>query len=332
MFQTYLQEKKEVLLSSLHNFLKLQKQHATNRWGKDAIERLELFMQNGKMMRGTLVFLGFEIIEEYPTNDVLLTAQAIEFFQAGLLIHDDIMDSDELRRGKPSIHTQYTKLIEQENGRDPIHTGQSLGVCVGDAAFFLGFQLLNQTRNQRILDLFSQELTNVSFAQMQDVHNGTTLKNVQLEDILSLYRHKTGHYSIALPMIAGAMLAGANNDTLQHVDKFGTAIGIAYQLLDDKLNLFGDPDKTGKPVGSDIRERKQTPYLFYLKQKGVDVTKMDIPDIKNTIIDLGIDKDLTDLIISHTTSAKEALQKIPITKTRKELILSFVDYLIHRVK
>lgn len=335
MFQSYLQEKKELLIATLHEFFKLQKPRAINRWGKDAIERLELYMQNGKMIRGTLVFLGSAIITQNPSNDILLVAEAAEFFQAGLLIHDDIMDNDTLRRGKPSMHTQYTNLMQQEHSRYPKNTGTSLGMCVGDAAFFLGYQLLNQLNDseirQKLIKLFSNELTNVAFTQMQDVYNGSSQQKAKLDDILNLYLHKTGKYSIVLPMLAGAFMAGAKKDTLRHIEKFGADLGIAFQLTDDTLNLFGDPKKTGKPIGSDIREGKQTPYFFFLTETG-DMNIKDISIIKQKITKHAIDKKMNDLIQSYTTAAQEAIRKIPMTTKQKELMKSLVDYLTNRLK
>jgi geranylgeranyl diphosphate synthase type I len=336
MFQTYLQGKKRLLTASLHDFFKLQKPLAINRWGKDAIERLELFMQNGKMIRGALVFLGYDILSQHTSNDILLVAEAAELFQAGLLIHDDIMDNDELRRGKPSIHSQYANLMVQENARFPKNSGSSLAQCVGDATFFLGFQLLNQLRDseirQKLITLFSKELTSVCFSQMQDVYNGVSLRNATLHDILLLYQHKTGQYSIALPLMAGAILAGANKETLRHIDKFGADLGIAFQLTDDTLNMFGDPKITGKPIGSDIREGKQTPYLFYLRQEGISITDTDIQVIKKEIIEFGIDKKIQNHIQSYATSAREAIQRIPLPREQRDIIESLVDYLTHRIK
>ena len=336
MFQTYLQEKKGLLTEALHEFFKLQKPRAINRWGKDAIERLELFIQNGKMIRGTLVFLGHDLISQHSAGDIVLVAQAAEFFQAGLLIHDDIMDNDELRRGKPSMHIQYTSLMIQENARYPKNTGRSLAICVGDAAFFFGYQLLNEIKNsdrrEQLTDLFSHTLTNVSFAQMEDIYNGASLRNASLNDILLLYQYKTGHYSITFPLLAGAILAGAGKETLRHIEKFGADLGVAFQLTDDALNIFGDPTMTGKPTGSDLREGKQTPYVYYLKQEGISITDVDIDIIKKKICELGIDKKVNELLQSYVVSAKETVQKIPMKDAQKKLMLSFVDYLIKRVK
>lgn len=336
MFQSYLHKKKGLLTEALHEFFKLQKPRAINRWGKDAIERLELFIQNGKMIRGALVFLGYDMLSQQSSNDILFVAETTELFQAGLLIHDDIMDNDELRRGKPSMHTQYSGLMVQENSRYPKNTGRSLAICVGDAAFFLGYQLLNQISNQdirqKLIEIFSNELTSVSFAQMQDMYNGASLRNAALDDILRLYQYKTGQYSITLPLTAGAVLAGANKDTLRHIEKFGEALGIAYQLTDDTLNMFGDPKITGKPIGSDVREGKQTPYVYYLKQEGVGITDMDIGTIKKNIVKFGIDKKINDLIRSYSAAAQEAMQRIPLDRPQKDTVTSLVEELTHRIK
>ena len=235
------------------------------------------------MIRGALVFLGNELSDKEPSNDVLLTAQAAELFQAGLLIHDDIMDNDETRRGKPSMHTQYTELMIQENAGYPKNTGKSMAICVGDTAFFLGYQCLshivNKHRKAIMMSLFSKELRNVCFAQMQDVYNGSSQRHAALSDILHLYQHKTGTYTITLPLTAGALLGNASIQTIRHIEQLGNNLGIAFQLTDDMLNLFGDPDITGKPTGSDIREGKQTPYIIYFRKEGIETKDISVENV-----------------------------------------------------
>ena len=267
MWNEYIKQKKALLVDALHAFLITQKQIAPSSipWGTDVIGRLEASMTQGKMIRGVLVLAGFELSNTPVLDDAIALALAMEFFQAGLLIHDDIMDNDTERRGKPSIHIQYTTLMEDQHSRYPKNTGKALGICAGDAAFFFGYRALaSHAYSQTIYTRISEELTFVTYAQMQDARNGASNQSVSsIDEILSMYRYKTGRYSITLPLTVGMTLGGIPQETQNHIARFGDAIGIAFQLIDDRLDIFGDEKIIGKPVGSDLREGKQTPYIFF---------------------------------------------------------------------
>ena len=335
MFQTYLQEKKELILTYLHEFLKLQKPLAINRWGSDAIERLEQFMQNGKMIRGTLVFLGYDLSEKKEHSDLIKIASAMELFQAGLLIHDDIMDHDELRRGKPSMHNQYEQMLQKQANNSPKDSAISFALCVGDLAYFYAYELLASLKNSEIACITSQSLSRVAQAQMQDIHFGSSEKLPTKEEILALYHYKTGDYSITLPMTLGAKLWGTSKETIRHISLFGKNLGIAFQLVDDRLNLFGDSSVSGKPVGTDIIEEKKTLYYYLISQtpEGRElVQSKNIDDIKVFCMDSRIDTQITKEIEFRTREAKEAMFHIPLSSTIKELISDFIEYLTNRTK
>ena len=116
-----------------------------NSLGRELGERLGRFAMRGKMLRGAMVCLASRLLDggiRPPEEAALAVGAAMELFQSGLLVHDDIMDRDATRRGQPTIHRQYAGEAERRGVRDPEHLGQSLGICAGDAAFFLGFEVL----------------------------------------------------------------------------------------------------------------------------------------------------------------------------------------------
>lgn len=350
MWNDYLKQKKSILVDALHAFFLTQKQiiPSSMSWGSDVMTRLETTMIRGKMIRGTLSLLGYELCGRQTDNTVMSLAIAMEFFQEGLLIHDDIMDNDAQRRGMPSVHTQYTSLMDQQHSRYPKNTGKSLGICAGDAAFFLGYRsLANHPYTTDIYRLLDEELTFVTYAQMQDIATGASNRPVRtLDEILSMYRYKTGRYSITLPMLCGMTLGKATEETQKHIARFGDAIGIAFQLIDDRMDIFGDEKIIGKPVGSDIREGKQTPYIFLLRQKGSveetdriqqlfekgSTTEEDMTWIRQTIEKYGVQRDIDTLIDTNVTIATEAIENLPIHDEHKQLFHSFADYLTKRVQ
>lgn len=274
---TYLSKKKSQINNLFAPFLQQVKQDAEkiNSWGPDSIERLQEYLSRGKMIRGALVSLGHEMYGGSRGQQALQVGAAMELFQAAFLIHDDIMDQDLFRRGKPAIHAQYRELMRSQQrrtaGLQSEHLADSLGICVGDVALFLAFELLSSVKVplkvlQSLLKLFTRELVYVGFAQMEDVYYGGVERSPTDEQILSLYRYKTGRYTFSLPLMAGGILADASPSALEDLSSLGEKLGILFQLKDDELGLFGDADKVGKPIGSDVISNKKTLYRYYLFQ------------------------------------------------------------------
>jgi geranylgeranyl diphosphate synthase type I len=231
------------------------------------------------MIRGILVRLGYELCAaegpDAAMDRVLDRAgAAMEFLQAGLLIHDDIMDRDTLRRGSTTVHTQYERDAAAAQAADPVHHGESLGVCAGDVAFFLGFHELAslpvppalQERAREVAAFSAQELCWVGVAQMQDVRSGAggIGSNPDPAQILRVYRYKTGRYTFSLPLVIGARLAGGSQAHVEALDQAGENLGVVFQLKDDELGIFGDAAQSGKRADSDIREDKKTLLRHFL--------------------------------------------------------------------
>ena len=241
-----------------------------NPLGPDAADRLLDFALQGKMIRGCLVALGYALAgaASVPaTPEVTIAAgAAMELFQSGLLVHDDIMDRDLTRRGRSTLFQQYAELAAREGRADPGHSGEALGICAGDVAYFLAFELLAgldapPAALQKVIALSARELTAVGVAQMQDVAWGASHAEVKDEDILRMYTYKTSRYTFSLPLMTGGILAGAAPGLLDLLETFGETTGTMFQIRDDELGLYGDERELGKPVGSDVREGKKT--LFY---------------------------------------------------------------------
>jgi len=263
----------------LHNYFTLLKNDSISDspWKEDGYKRLEDYASRGKMIRGALVCLGIDLFVPSSFSKPGLMQQAyhlgsvIELFQTMLLIHDDVMDQDDLRRGKPSVHAQYRKIAAERACANPNRLGESLGICLGDVAVFNAYELLSaldcsDSVLRRLLRLYSRELSYVGFAQMDDVFNSGAKEDPELSSILQVYRFKTGRYTFSLPLVSGALLAGKAEDDLKPLVRVGELLGIIFQIRDDHINLFGDPALTGKPAGSDIRENKRTLHRNYLFQ------------------------------------------------------------------
>ena len=185
-----------------------------NRWGPDAMEKIRAIVSRGKTIRGSLVLFIHQSLQG-RSRDALRVAAAFELVQTALVIHDDIMDHDEARRGLPALHIQYKS--------------EALAMCVGDILFFLAHELLSNTDVQVVTDQVFQE---VCIAQMEDVAKSAKTK----KDVLSLYTYKTARYTFSLPLMAGARLARADKKTIAVLEKLGEAMGILFQIRDDELD------------------------------------------------------------------------------------------------
>jgi geranylgeranyl pyrophosphate synthase len=231
----------------------LQEKHdsftAINSWGPDVINRLKDFVASGKTIRGCLVLFSCDMFEGKHKDDAIKAACALELIHSGLLIHDDIMDQDRLRRGNDAMYVQYERLGDQR-------FGESMAICVGDLTFFLGLELVSQHKD--VHELITRELSSVCFAQMQDVSFAHSKITPKKEDVLAMYRYKTARYTFSLPMMIGAMFADADKKSIQQLSVLGEHMGLLFQIQDDVLNVSGTTSQTGKPVGSDLREDKKT--------------------------------------------------------------------------
>lgn len=244
-------------------------------WGPDLQARLKEYAGRGKLIRGALVPFTAALIAD-PANGMETTAEfrdaaavqagvAMELMQSFLLIHDDIMDQDDVRRGGPAVHAQYRELQHSPQ------YGISMGICAGDIAAFLAVQQIAQLPVpaeliQRLIALFSREIITVGLAQMQDVHHGY-VQDASLSAVMQVYTYKTGRYTFSLPMMTGAMIAGASEDQIAVLAAMGEHLGRIFQIRDDQLGLFGESEVIGKPAGSDVRENKKTIFRELLRER-----------------------------------------------------------------
>ncbi len=218
----------------------------------------DLTLRAGKRFRGVLVICGAALFNERANEDqgVLDAAAALELMHTYFLIHDDIMDEDDMRRGGPSVHA----ALAQSTGDEKL--GRDLAILCGDLACAL---------HERLLATLSASgprgaLANRVFSQMHlDVIHGQTLDILGDTDAEEVASRKTASYTTVGPLTIGASLSGAEQEQLVLLARMARPLGVAFQLRDDLLGVFGKPEVTGKPVGNDLRKGKRT----YLIQKAL---------------------------------------------------------------
>lgn len=244
--------------------------------GKKMMEIYFNFM-GGKNIRGALTKLGYECFGGKNEKAILEASLMVEIAHAFLLMHDDIMDQDTLRRSLPTVHIQYEKIYRKIYKKsNPKHFGLCMAIDVGDVGFALAYLLLGEADfspeiKERVLRRFSQQILTTAFGQALDI-NYEQVGKITEADVMRVHHYKTADYTITGPLQYGALFAGAKEEEIKKIEKYGLPVGIAFQLRDDELGLYSDEKKLGKPIGSDIREGKIT--LLHLKAlefaKGAD--------------------------------------------------------------
>lgn len=227
------------------------------------IEAMQELSVGGKRMRAMLTILGYELSGQEVNDEVFKAAVMMEIFHLGLLIQDDFMDNDTLRRGVKTMIARY----------DDRHTGNFVSMLAGDYTFGWGIEIISNLKfsNSQIVEamkVWGKYFTRVGYGQTLDglaIADATTI-----QQILEM---KSGEYSCVLPLLLGATLGGAKPELLDTLKKCAMELGYVFQLRDDWLGEYGDTEKTGKPVGNDSREGKHTYATLNGKEKTEEAIK-----------------------------------------------------------
>ena len=349
--QAYFRRTRRLILRDLDRFLDEKKRtmSAVRPWGPDVLKRLADFTKKGKLIRGGLVCLGFEMGGRPLTRTAVRAGTALELMQSALLIHDDIMDKDALRRGAPALHRQYAGLAGREGVSDADHFGVSMGICAGEIAIFLAFEALAGLggpcrRSAAAQRLFASEFGLVGLGQMRDIQSGSSTRLLKGREVLDLYRFKTARYSFSLPLAMGWVLAGGRRAVLPRLENLGESLGLIFQIKDDELGLFGDESVLGKPVGSDIRQGKKT--LLYVRMlersdpaekkrlAGLfgrpDIAESGVAFVRELALRCGAAGDIRASMRRYEKRARAALGGLPVAARFREVLTALLEFSLLR--
>ncbi len=284
----------------------------------------------GKRLRPTLVLMAAEIFEG-SYQEALDAALAIEVFHNFSLIHDDIMDDAPLRRGKETVHEKWD-----------INTG----ILSGDAMLINAYQLFenyNGDTFKELAQLFTKTAIEVCEGQQYDI-DFETRDDVTIPEYIKMIEYKTA-VLVGAALKMGAIVAGASESSSSSIYDFGRLLGLAFQLQDDYLDAFGDPETFGKQVGGDIIENKKT--FLYLKAleyasedeqkqlKGLFSLNPDDPSekistVKHLFETTGAKDRTREEIKAYTEKAFSALNDLNISEDKKEILKLFGSTLMNR--
>ncbi len=284
----------------------------------------------GKRLRPVLTLMASELFDQ-PHEKALDAALAIEMFHNFSLVHDDIMDDAPLRRGEQTVHEKWD-----------INTG----ILSGDAMLILAYQLFENYEGEvfrELAKLFSKTAIEVCEGQQYDV-DFETRDDVTIPEYLKMIEYKTA-VLVGAALKMGAIIAGASEACQVSIYNYGRDLGIAFQLQDDYLDAFGDPETFGKQVGGDIIENKKTfLYLTALENSSKDDVQLlehlfsiapadpteKITTVKQQFIDSGAAKATQSEIERYTQLAFKSLDAIDISDDKKQLLRDFGNGLMNR--
>jgi geranylgeranyl diphosphate synthase type II len=226
----------------------------------------------GKLLRPRLTLVAYFGLGGDDVVGVAHVAAAQELLHTAMVVHDDLLDHDEVRRGRPNLAGTYRSRLADDGVDGPAAEDQVLaaGLLGGDLALVAAFGIVARAPlaadvRVAVIDLLVQGVSTTVAGELLDVASG--LRTPAQVDTLLVAELKTAAYTCAVPLQAGAVLAGADERTRTALGRFGTALGTAFQLVDDELGVFGDPDRTGKSVLSDLRAGKRTELLRLAYQR-----------------------------------------------------------------
>ena len=306
-----------------------------NDLGPDLMNRLIAFASSGKLIRGSLVVATSEMLGTPADESVYTIAAALELVQSFLLVHDDIMDQDPVRRGKPSIHEQYRVAGVKQEYSETVRFGESMGICAGDVAVLLAVEAISALPIDpalalRLVRLVSAEIGKVGVAQMADVANGHRPTAANAQEIENVYRFKTGRYTFSLPMMLGAIYAGQTDEIVRGLSEWGELQGVVFQIRDDQLGVMSDTDEIGKPAGTDITSDKQTLHrLEFFARSGAEqerlralfgsgsISQKDLTDLRDAMKSTGTLAALDDRVASLRDRASQILDRLTLTNDQR---------------
>jgi geranylgeranyl diphosphate synthase, type II len=291
-------------------------------------EPAKYFLQlGGKRVRPVCCLMGNELFDTI-TEDTWHVATAIELFHNFTLIHDDIMDKAPLRRGMETVHTKF---------------GEPTALLAGDVMLVVAYDYLNKIKSphlHRIIYLFNKTAKEVCEGQQIDMDFEKTAQ-VGLPAYLHMIELKTS-VLLAASLKLGAILGGAGEGNQQHMYEFGRNLGIAFQVQDDYLDAFGDPEKFGKQVGGDILSNKKTFLLIKALESANDSQRAALndllannpPDKVQRVLQLfracGVDEWARDLKLTYMLAAARHLEDIAVVNKRKQPLQELAEFLVKR--
>jgi geranylgeranyl diphosphate synthase type I len=295
----------------------------------------------GKLLRPAFCYWGYRAAGAPDGAEIVSAAAALELLHVSALVHDDVMDGSDRRRGRPSAHRQFADLHRTAGwSGDAEGFGHGAAILLGDLVLSWADQLLRNCglaadRVAAGMAVFETMRTEVIGGQYLDLVAQAVADDASVARAMRVLRFKTAKYSVERPLQLGATLAGADPGLVTAFSAFGVPLGEAFQLRDDLLGVFGDPERTGKPAGDDLREGKRTVLVTTAMATAGDADRATLqellgdPDLdedgvarlRDVLVRTGAVDEVEKLIATLTAQAADALADAPVADPTARQVL-----------
>jgi len=292
-------------------------------------EALEAATEGGKRYRPALVVAAHDALGGTRPAAAAKVGAAVELLHTAFVIHDDVIDGDDVRRGRLNVSGTFHADALAAGAPPGVagDFGRTAGILAGDLALAAAIRAVATCGAppdvvHRLLDLFDAALHTTAAGELADVRLSITAESPSLLESLAMEEQKTGVYSFALPLQAGAVLAGADPDVVAQTGVAGRVLGIAFQLIDDLHGVFGDPARTGKSATSDLRTCKQTPLLTVAMTTpdwprirpyvGRDLSDTELAEARRLLTTSGSRRFVEELVEAHLETARGVFEELGI--------------------
>ena len=304
----------------------------------------DLVHAGGKRLRPAFCYWAFVGAGGSPDDAAVVDAgAALELLHTFALIHDDVMDGSATRRGTAAVHAHFERRHEAEGLRgEGRRFGEGVAILVGDLTFVYADQLLAGA-SREAWEVFDELRLEVNVGQYLDLvataradHSRSTAERIA--------RYKSAKYTVERPLHLGAALAESLGRLQEPLTAFGVPLGDAFQLRDDLLGAFGDPDAIGKPVGDDLREGKPTALIALARERGDagqvrllderlgrrDLTQSDVAEIQAVLVETGAREEVERQVKLLVEEALAALRTIEITPEARDRLAELAEFVAGR--
>lgn len=306
----------------------------------------EYTLRGGKRIRPIFFIYGYKAITGKITDEIIKLSIFLELIQSSLLIHDDIIDQDKLRRGGMTIHEKYSCYFSEKDN----DFGSAIAIVIGDIAMNFAYEIIASSKFDdnikiELVKMVSNFVTKVDYGQSVDIKL-SKIDKFDVNDVKNVHYFKTMFYTTMMPLQAGAILGGANRSQLSSIVKYAENVGLAFQIQDDIMGIFGDEKKVGKPIGSDIKENKKTLLIYYAlknikdtdrkyllgKLGSSNISAEDMIKIKKIIKDSGSFDKSREMAQKLVSNGIKNIQIADIDKVVKKELINISKYIITRSK
>lgn len=311
-----------------------------------------LMLSGGKRLRAAFLYYGYLGAGGTEEDKILSASMSIEFIHAFLLVHDDIIDQDDMRHGVATFHRHYADIGKKLfPGKDMEHFGNAIAIIMGDMLGAFGNDIIFSSdfsleQKFQALSKLQHVVSFTVIGQARDIYMEFQGKASE-EEILSMYKNKTARYTVEGPLHLGAILAGASQEILDGLSAYAIPLGIAFQIQDDILGIYGSEKRLGKPVGSDIEEGKITLLvsralrdgskehqirITELLSLGDSLTEKNIEEFRELIKTTGAYAGTKELALGYIEEGKQALKALEgkLHPRAYDFLFSVAEYMMKR--